>query len=84
MQKLNFVRINNSDDFNSFEIVLSLAEKHYKSKAVYPRGKVYIFGDHNGRDSCNWYSTDVIKEIEVCNLLTKTCKVVANIGNVND
>ena len=64
------IRMKHSNDFNS-EVVSSLVKKRYDSRVVYLRGNVYIFGGF-------------ASEVEMYTHLTKTCKVVANIEDIND
>ena len=58
------------------EKVSSLVIKRYYPTVVYLRGNVYIFGDFDDRD-------DTIKKVEMYSHLTKTCKVIANIEDIN-
>ena len=57
--------------------VSSLAGKRCGFEAVYLRGSVYLFG---GRGE----NYGIVKEVEMYNHLTKTCKVVSNIEDIND
>ena len=65
------LRITNSDDYKNPEMLSSLARKRYGSKAVYLKGNVYIFGG-------------LVKEVELYSHLAKTCRVIANIKDIND
>ena len=78
------LRMNHSDQLDSSEVISSLVIKRYDSKVVYLRGNVYIFGGFDGRASNNRYSSYIVKEVEMYSHLTKTCKVVANIEDIND
>ena len=71
------LQIQHSDDYKDPEIVSSLAVKRFGSVVVYLKGNVYIFGGFDDRDS-------IIKPVEMYCLITKTCKVVANIDDIND
>ena len=64
------LQVHYTDDFNSSEVTSSLIKRPYNSEVVYLKGNVYIFG--------------FVKEVEMYNHLTKTCKVVANIEDIND
>ena len=78
-------RIENSDGFNSSLVVSSLVEKRYKSKVVYLRGNLYIFGGTDGSNGMSaWYDDRIIQKVEMYSLLKKECKVVADITDVND
>ena len=78
-------RINNSDGFNSSKLVSLLVEKRYKSKVVYLRGNFYIFGGTDGSEgNAGWFIDRIIQEVEVYSLLTKKCKVVADVEDAND
>ena len=72
------LRIKHSNDFNNLEIVSSLVKKRYGPEVVYLKGNVYIFGGFDDRQDT------IIKEVEMYSHLTKTCKVVANIKDIND
>ena len=71
------LRMKHSHDCNNSEKVSSLVKKRYDSKIVYLNGNVYIFGGFDDRNR-------FIKEVEMYSHLTKTCKVVANIEDINN
>ena len=71
------LRIKHSDDYKNSEMVSSLERKRYDSELIYLKGNVYTFG---GREDIDI----IIKEVEMYSLITKTCKVVANIDDIND
>ena len=65
------LRIKHSDDCKNPEMVSSFTGKHYGTKAVYLKGKVYIFGGFDDRHK-------IIKKVEMYSHFSKTCKVIAN------
>ena len=75
------LQIKHSDQFSSLETASSLTKKRYNSSVAYLRGNVYIFG---GFDLTIGWRQLVVKEVEMYSHLTKTCKVVANVEDVND
>ena len=71
------VQIKHFDDYKNHGIVSSLVKKRYNCEVVYLKGNFYIFGGYDDRN-------DTIKEVEMYSHLTKTCKVVANIEDINE
>ena len=71
------VQIKHLDDYKNHGIVSSLVKKRYNCEVVYLKGNFYIFGGYDDRN-------DTIKEVEMYSHLTKTCKVVANIEDINE
>ena len=71
------LQIQHFDDCKNPKIISSLAGKRCGFEAVYLRGSVYLFG---GRGE----NYGIVKEVEMYNHLTKTCKVVSNIEDIND
>ena len=78
------LQIKHSDNLKNFEIISSLAGKRYDSEVVYLRGNVYIFGGFDGRVFSDLLYRHILKQVEVYSHLTNTCKVVANIDDVNN
>ena len=78
------LQINHSDQLESSEVISSLAIKRYNSDVVYLRGNVYIFGGFDGISNINRYSRHIVTEVEMYSHLTKSCKVVANIEDINE
>ena len=65
-------RIANSDGFNSSLVVSSLIEKRYKSKVIYLRRNLYIFGWTDG--STALYGERIKQKVEMYSILTKYAK----------
>ena len=74
-------RIKHSDKFISSEIVYPLIKKRYNSKVVYLREYVYING---GVKLTNLWRRYIVKNVDMYSHLIKTCKVIANIKDINN
>ena len=79
------LQIQHSDGYKNPKIVSSVAEKRFDSKVVYLKGNVYIFGGFEGKvDYSNGRVRNMVKQVELYSHRTKTCKIVANIEDIND